>query len=118
LHATLLHCREHFGQDIQVAVVGSARVLDDRVSVVLRMRGGEVPVMKIEIVFLLAVIRQRLAWNLSSGNAPAVGKYREKKRVHACTFLKHIKDFLGTFIHKRNRSNLDADHFGRDSSMS
>ena len=82
------------------------------------MRGGEVSAVKIEIVFLLAVIRQRLARYLPSGDAAPIGEYREKQRIHAATFLKDVKDFLGTFIHKRNRSNLDADHFGRDSSMS
>src|SRR5207237_6103292 len=42
---------------------------------------------------------------------PTVGKYRKKQRIHAGMFLKHIKDFLGTFIHERNCSDLDADHF-------
>ena len=112
-HAALFGRREHFGQDVQVAVVGRARVLDHRVLVVLGMRGGEVPAVKIEIVLLLAVIGQRLARNLSSGNAATVGEYRKKQRIHAAAFLKHIEDFLGSFIHKRNCSDLDADHFVR-----
>ena len=111
-HAALLRRREHFGQDVQVAVVGRARVLEHRVLVVLGMRRGEIPAVKIEIVFLLAVIGQRLARNLSSGDAAAVGEYRKKQRIHAGTFLKDVEDFLGTFIHKRNCSDLDADHFG------
>src|SRR5882762_7879623 len=98
-------------------MVGRASVLDHGVLVVLGMRGGEVPAMKIEIVFLLAVIGQRLARNLSSGDTATIGEYRKKHRIHAGTFLKHIKDFLDTFIHKRNCSDLDADHFrGGDSS--
>ncbi len=99
-------------------MVGRTSVLEDRVLVVLGMRGGEVPAVKIEIVLLLAVIGQRLARNLSSGDTATVGEYRKKQRIHAGTFLKHIQDFLGTFIHKRNCSDLDADHFGGDSSMS
>ena len=117
-HAALLGRREHFGQDVQVAVVGRARVLENRVLVVLGMRRGEVSAVKIEIVFLLAVIGQRLARNLPSGDTATVGEYRKKQRIHAGAFLKHIEDFLGAFIHKRNCSDLDADHFGGDSSMS
>jgi hypothetical protein len=59
-------------------VIRRARVLQNRVLVVLRMRRGEVPAMKIEVVLLLAVIGQRLARNLSSGNTPAVGEDRKK----------------------------------------
>ena len=118
LQATLLSGRDYFGQDVQIAVVRSACVLDDRVLVVLRMRCGEVAAVKIEVVFLLAVIGQRLARNLSSGDTSTVGEYRKKQRIDAGAFLKHIEDFLSTFIHKRNCSHLDADHFGGHSSMS
>ena len=37
-------------------MVGCARVLENCVFVILRMRGGEVPAMKVEVVLLLAVI--------------------------------------------------------------
>ena len=76
------------------------------------MRGREVSAVKIEIVFLLAVIRQRLSWNLSPGDPSTVGEYREEKSIHAATFLKHIQDSLRTFIHKRYCTHLDPDHFG------
>jgi hypothetical protein len=76
------------------------------------MRGGEIPAVKIEIVLLLAVIGRRLAWNLSSGDTSTVGEYCKKMGTHAGTFLKHIEDFPGTFIHKRSCSDLDTDHFG------
>ena len=99
-------------------MVGRARVLENRVLVVLGMRRGEIPAVKIEIVFLLAVIGQRLARNLSSGNTSTVSEYRKKQGIHAGAFLKHIEHFLRAFIHKRNCSDLDADHFGGDSSMS
>ena len=74
------------------------------------MRGGEVPAVKIEIVFLLAMIGQGLPRNLSSGDTSTVGKYRKKQSIHTGSFLNHIKDFLGAFIHKRNCSDLDAGH--------
>jgi hypothetical protein len=82
------------------------------------MRRGEISTVKIEVVLLLAVIGKRLAGNLPSSNTSTVGEYRKKKRIHAGSFLEHIKNFLGTFIGKRNCSDLDADHFGRCSSMS
>ena len=64
--------------------------------------------MKVEIVFLLAVIGQRLAGNLSSDDVAAMGEHGEKQRVHAGAFLKSVQDFLGAFIHKRNCSHLVA----------
>jgi hypothetical protein len=57
------------------------------------------------------VIGRRLAWNLSSGDTSTVGEYSKIEGIHPGTFLKHIEDFLGTFVHKRNCSDLDADHF-------
>ena len=118
LHAAFFGGRQHFGQNVQVAVVGRASVFENRVLVVLGMRGSEVPAMKIEIVLLLAVIGQRLARNLSSGDTATIGEYRKKKGIHAGTFLKHIQDFFGAFIDKRHCADLNADHFGGHSSMS
>jgi hypothetical protein len=55
-------------------------------------------------------------WNLPSGDTSTVGEYRKEQSIHAGTLLKYIQHSLGTFIHKRNRSNLDADHLrGRGS---
>jgi hypothetical protein len=76
------------------------------------MRGGEIPHVKIEIVLLLAVIGQRLAWNLSAGDTSTVGEYCKKEGIHAGTLLQHIEDSLASFIHKRNCSDLHTDHCG------
>jgi hypothetical protein len=78
LHAALLSRREHFGQDIQVAMVGRTSVFQNRVPVVLGMRSSKIPAMKTEIVFLLAVVGQRLTRNLSSGDTSTISKYCEK----------------------------------------
>jgi hypothetical protein len=64
--------------------------------------------MKVEIVFLLAVIGQWLAGNLSSDDVAALGEHGNKQRVHADAFLKSVQDFLGAFIHERNCSHLVA----------
>ena len=69
------------------AVVGRARVFENRVFVILRMRRGEISAVKIEIVLLLAVIGQRLARNLSSSDSATVGEHRKKQRIHAGAFL-------------------------------
>src|SRR5579864_2632281 len=75
------------------------------------MRRSEVSTVKTEVVLLLAVIGQRLTRNLSSGDPSPVSEYRKEKGIHAATLLKHIQDFLGTFIYKRNCSDLYTDHF-------
>src|SRR5215469_831524 len=98
-------------------MVRRARLPENRIFVVLGMRCSEVPTAKIEIVLLLAVIGQRLARNLSSGDTPPVGEYREEQRIHAGTLLKHIKDSFSPFVYKRNCSHLNANHFGGHSSV-
>src|SRR3954447_5551275 len=98
-------------------MVGRVSGLDGGVFVILRMRPSEVATVKVQIVFLFAMIGQRLARNLSSGDAPAIGEYREEQGIHAGAFLKDIQHFLDTLIDEGNRADLDADHFGRYSSM-
>ena len=117
LHPALLRRRQHFGQNVQVAMVGRAGVFENRILVVLRMRRGEVPAVKVEIVFLLAMIRQRLARNLPSRNSSSVGEHCKEQGIHASTLLKLIQHLLGAFIHERNCSHLDANGFRRDSSL-
>jgi hypothetical protein len=62
------------------------------------------------------MIGQRLAWNLSASDTAAVSKHREKQRIHAATFLHHVENSLSAFIHKRDGTDLNADHLGRDGS--
>src|SRR5258708_21625028 len=100
LQATLFARGEHFGKDIKAPVVRRTSVFDNRVFIVLRMRGGEVPAMIIEVVLLLAMVGQRLAWNLSSGDPSTIGEYRKKQGIHAGALLKHVQNLLRAFIHK------------------
>src|SRR5579863_7950422 len=67
VHPALLCSWEHFGQDIEVAVVGCASVYENGVLVDLGIRDQKITTVKNEIVLLLAVIGQRLTRNLSSG---------------------------------------------------
>ena len=64
------------------------------------MGRGKVSAMKIKVVFLLAVIGQRLAGNLSSGNATAIGEYREEQSIHASALLQDVKNFFSAFVDK------------------
>src|SRR5579863_7413377 len=61
LHPALLCSWEHFGQNIEVAVIGRASVFENRVLVVLLLFSDTATTVKIEIVLLLAVIGKRLA---------------------------------------------------------
>ena len=92
-------------------MIGRARFFEHRVLVVLRMRRSEISAMEIQVVFLLAVIRQGLSGNLPSGDSSSVGEYRKKQRIHAPALLKHIQHFLGAFIDERDCPHLNANHF-------
>jgi len=67
-HATLFRRRNHPGENVEVAVIGRMSIPENRVLVVLGARDGEVSSMKLEVVFLLAVIKQRSARNLPSSD--------------------------------------------------
>jgi hypothetical protein len=54
------------------------------------MGSREVSAVKIQIVFLLAMIGQRLARNLPSSDTSTIREYRKKQGIHRCAFLKHI----------------------------
>ena len=94
-------------------MIGRAKVLQHGVLVILRMRRGKISAVEIQIVFLFAVIRQRLSGNLPSGNSPPIGEYRKKERIHASALLQHIQHFLCAFIDKRDGPDLNADGFRR-----
>ena len=76
------------------------------------MRRSKVTAVKLEVILLLAVIGQGLAWDLPSRNAAPVGEHREKKGVHECPFLEHVKHLFGALVHERNGAHLDTDRLG------
>jgi hypothetical protein len=73
---------------------------------------------KIQIVFLLAMIRQRLARNLSSSDTSTIREYRKEQGIHSRAFLKHIENSLCSLIHKRNCAHLNADDLRGNSRIS
>ena len=111
LHVAFFRRGDNFGEDVEIAVIGRARLFQDGIFVELRVRRCEIPAVKIEVVFLLAVIGQRLAGNLPAGDAAAVREDGEEKRVDRASLLQSVEDLLGAFIDERNGADLNADHF-------
>ena len=91
-----------------LTVVRSTRVLQHGFSVVLRVGRGKIALVELEIVLLLAVIRQRPTWNLSPGDTAPVGEDRQGHAIHGRSFLKEVEHFAGALVDKRNRTWLDA----------
>ncbi len=79
---------------------------------VLRMLVGlrEQAAVEIEIVFLRAMVGQRLIRELASRDATPVGEHCQEERVHVGPFLQNIQYFFDPFIDERHRADLDANH--------
>ena len=58
------------------------------------MRRRKIAAVETQIVFLLAVIGQRLPRNLSPRDPSPVSEYRKEKGIHTAAFLKHIQDLI------------------------
>ena len=101
---------QNFGKDIQIAVIGRASFLEDSILVELRVRRGEITTVEFEVVFLLSMIRKRLARNLPPSDAATVGENSEEQRIHTSALLQIVQDLFGTFVDERNGSHLNADH--------
>src|SRR5262245_35788043 len=83
---------------------------DCRVLIVLWMWCGKISAVKVVVVFLLAMVRQRAATNLTTGNTTPVGEACEKKCVDVRHLLETGEHFVCTFIDERYRADLNADH--------
>src|SRR3989442_8194081 len=77
---------------------------------VLRMGRREVATAKIVVVFLLAVIGERLATQLPAGDAATVGERGEEERVDRGHLLESVQHLVGAFVHERHGSHLNPDH--------
>jgi len=109
-HAAVSGGGQNFGEDIQIAVIGRASFLEDSILVELRVRRGEITTVEFEVVFLLSMIRKRLARNLPPSDAATVGENSEEQRIHTSALLQIVQDLFGTFVDERNGSHLNADH--------
>ena len=75
------------------------------------MRRGKISAVEIQIVFLFAVVGQRLSGNLPSRDATSIGEYSKEQGIHASALLQYIQHFLRAFIDKGDCSHLNANHF-------
>src|SRR5258706_512862 len=103
--------REDRGDDIEIPMIRGPRLSEYSVTVELGVRGRVVAsVIKLLIRFLRSVVGKRLTAYLPSGEAAPVGESREEDRIHRASLLQDIEHGLGSFINKRHRADLDADH--------
>src|SRR5207248_10538311 len=76
----------------------------------LSMGEGVISSVKIQIVFLLSVIGQRLIGNLTSSDAASVSKGGQENSVGGGALLEDFEHLFGPFVNERNRANLNTDH--------
>src|SRR5690242_17161272 len=77
-HAAGLGFRNDASENVEARMVRSSDVLQRSVCVVLLVSASEVPAVKLGVVFLFAMVRQRPAGNLAAGNASAIAEGRDK----------------------------------------
>src|SRR5690348_13195799 len=90
-------------------MIGGLDLFQGSVPIILLVRAGKIAAVEFRIVFLLAMIRQRLTGNLPAGNAAAISETRDEQGVNAGILLKPIQSWLNTFVDKRYGSHLDTD---------
>src|SRR4051812_22398845 len=98
--AALVGFRQNFGNDVEIAVVGSTRLFERGIAIEFGMRRGVVAAVKIEIIFLLAVVGQRAVPYLSAGDAASIGERGEEDGIHSAFFLKDIENLFRAFVHE------------------
>ena len=62
------------------------------------------------VVDLLAVVGQRLARHLASGDSAAISEGGDEQGVDGRVVLKFVECFLDAFVDKGDRSHLETDH--------
>src|SRR5437879_2117319 len=109
-HSAPVSLGQHFSENIQLAVIRRARLLQSRILVKLSMGGGVISSVKIQIVFLLSVIGQRLIGNLTSSDAASVSKGGQENSVGGGALLEDFEHLFGPFVNERNRAKLNTDN--------
>src|SRR5215470_2074156 len=89
-------------------MVGGFDLFQRSVCVILLVCASKISAVKFSIVFLLAVIRQRLAGNLPAGDASAITETRNKQGADTRISLKAIQNGLNTFVDEGYGSHLNA----------
>ena len=108
LHAPRLCLRQNACEHVETGMVRSRNLFQGSTLVVVLVRVGKIAAVKFGIVFLLAMIRQRLAGNLPAGNAAAVSESGDKECVDPGLALKAVQNGLNAFVHKGYGAHLNA----------
>src|SRR2546428_9511819 len=91
-------------------MIGCLLGRDARAAVVLRMGRRKVAATKVVVVFLLAVIGERLATQLPAADAATVGKRGEEECVDPGHLLEAVQHLVGALVDERYGSYLNPDH--------
>src|SRR5215472_3276022 len=94
-------------------MIGGLDFLERGVLVVLLVRTRIIPAMEINVVFLFAVVWQRLPRNLSASNAATVAESGDQQGINAGVLLEAVEYWSNPFINKRNRAHLYGNCGGR-----
>src|SRR5215472_3450247 len=87
-------------------MIGGLDFLERSVLVILLMRMSIVPAVEIDVIFLFAVVWQRLSGNLAAGNTPSVAESGDKQGVNGRVLLEAVEHWSNPFIDKRNSAHL------------
>src|SRR5713101_2153759 len=110
LHAVRLRLGNNRGNNIEITIVWRLNFFERGTRVVLLVGAGEVAAMVVGVIFLLAVIGEWLSRNLPSGDAASITVGGEKQRIDSNFVLEAVEHLRNTFVYKRDRAHLDADH--------
>ena len=109
-HAARFRLGNDFGEKVERAHIRSAEIPEDGVLKKLRMDGSIASAMKrARVVFLRAVVRQGLTWDLAPRDAAAVGEHRKHQSVDAASLLENVQGFFHAFVRERHCAHLDGD---------
>ena len=99
-HPAAVCRRQDVGDHVVIRMIGRLLGSDARVAIILPMRRRKVAAAELVVVFLLAVIRERLAAELAAADAATIGERGEKQRVDRGHVLESIQHLVGAFVHE------------------
>jgi hypothetical protein len=91
---------QDIGDEVVIAVIRRPGLLERRALIKFRVQRGEIAAMKIRVLFLLAMVRQRLPRHLPAADSASVGERRQEQGVHRSALLQNIQHLLGALIEK------------------
>src|SRR5262249_851965 len=111
-HPAPMRLGQNLPENVEAAVVGRFGLFERGVFVELLVRRGEIAAMKIQIVFLLAVVGQRMILDLAAADAASISEGRQEDGIYRAALLENVKHLFRAFVHEGNCAGLDADEGG------